>query len=211
MHAILNDGMIVDVEMQIRDRHNIVTRSTFYASKKLSMTAEKGQKYETIKKVIMVNILDYEFLPFEEYVSDTVTVLSQHREYEVTDEMKLYFIELPKFRRQRPDMNEKINQWLAFIDDKDKELVEMAESKNKVLKRARLEMDYLTGDAEIKRLEYLRDKWERDYKSDVYWERREGAKEAQTEIAKKMLDKGKAMEEIIEMTGFTKQEIEKLK
>ena len=29
-------------------------------------------------------------------------------------------MELPKFRRAYPDMNEKINQWLAFIDDYDK-------------------------------------------------------------------------------------------
>lgn len=165
-----------------------------YASKKLSMATEKG----------------------EEYVLDTVTVLRQHREYEVTDEMKMYFIELPKFRRQRPDMNKKINQWLAFIDDRDKELVEMAESKNKILKKARLEMDYLTGDAEAKRLEYLRDKWERDYKSDMHWERNEGKKEgmkegekkAQLEIAKKMLMKGKSIEEIMEITGLKAEEIE---
>ncbi len=31
-------------------------------------------------------------------------------------------------------MNKKINQWIAFIDDEDKELSEMAEKNNKVLK-----------------------------------------------------------------------------
>lgn len=87
----------------------------------------------------------------------------------------------------------------------------MAESKNKVLKKARLEMDYLTGDAETKRLEYLRDKWERDYKSDMRWERNEGIKvgikQAQLEIVKKMLAKGKSIEEIIEITELEPEEV----
>ena len=59
-------------------------------------------------------------------------------------------------------MNEKINQWLAFIDDNNKELVNMAENKNETLKKARIEMNYLTGDAEVRRLAELREKWEMD-------------------------------------------------
>ena len=65
-------------------------------------------------------------------------------------------------------MNDKLNQWLAFIDDNDEELVAMAVSKNRVLKRAQKEMEYLTGDAELERLEFLKDKWERDYNSGIY-------------------------------------------
>lgn len=115
-------------------------------------------------------------------MSKTTIVLEQHREYEVIDKLEWYFIELPKFRRHNPDMNEKINQWLAFIDNQDKELMKMAENKNQVLKRARLEMDYLTGDEEIQRLEYLREKWRMDYNSGIDWAK----KESKIEIAKAM-------------------------
>ena len=51
---------------------------------------EEGTDYGNIKKVILINILDYEFLPFEEYVSNTVMVLDKHREYEMTDKIKFY-------------------------------------------------------------------------------------------------------------------------
>ncbi len=185
----------------------------------MSMVTEKGEKYDEIKKVVMVNILNYEFLPYDECVSDTVIVLNEHREYEVIEKMKWYFIELPKFRRKKPDMNKKINQWLAFIDNKDKELVKMAESKNKVLKRARLEMDYLTGNEEIQRLEYLREKWRMDYNSGIDCVekagmakgKKAGMKQAQLEIARKLLSMGKSVAEIIEITGLKKEEIESLK
>lgn len=57
-------------------------------------------------------------------------------------------------------LNIKINQWLVFLDDSDKEAVKMAERKNNTLKKARKEIDYLTGDDAIRRLADLREKWE---------------------------------------------------
>ena len=40
----------------------------------------------------MINILDYEMLGFDEYISKTVIVLDKHREYEVLKGIKWYFI-----------------------------------------------------------------------------------------------------------------------
>ncbi len=170
----------------------------------------------------MINILDYEMLGFEEYVSDTAIVLNKHREYEVLKGIKWYFIELPKFRRKNPDMNDSLNQWLAFIDDYDKGLVKVAEEKNKTLKKAREEMNYLTGDAEMQRLAELREKWEMDYnsaKASGFSDGREegrkegievGRKQRELEIAKKLLKKNTSIEEIIEITGLTKEEINQI-
>ncbi len=119
LQATLSDGTIVSIEMQVKNRGNIEDRTAFYSAHVLSRETEKGTPYEEIKQVIMVNILNYNLLDVEEYVSETVTVLDKHRDYEVIDLMKYYFIELPKFRKQNPDMNDKLNQWLAIIDDTD--------------------------------------------------------------------------------------------
>ena len=73
----------------------------------------------------MINILGYNFLKVKDYISETAIVLEKHRDYEVLTGLKWYFIELPKFRKQNPDMNEKINQWLAFIDDYNKEMIKV--------------------------------------------------------------------------------------
>ena len=112
-------------------------------------------------------------------------------------------------------MSEKINQWLAFIDDEDKEWVDMAVKNNKVIKKAQSEVDYLTGDPELRRLAELQEKWawdEQFFKRMAEKEgREEGRKEANIEIAKKLLKKGMSIEEIVEITGLTKEEIEKLK
>ena len=129
-----------------------------------------------IKSIEVREEVNLERLSKEEkdYISETTIVLEKHRDYEVLSGLKWYFIELPKFRKQNPDMNEKINQWLAFIDDYNKEMVKVAEEKNDKLKKARIEMNYLTGDAEVRRLAELREKWETDRISAINHATRKG-------------------------------------
>lgn len=211
IQAILNDRVIVNIELQIQNERNIRERTTLYSSKVLAREVSRGTKYEDVKQVIMVNILDYELLGFEEYISETAIVLDKHREYEVLKGIKWYFIELPKFRRAHPDMSEKINQWLAFIDDYDKEAIELAEKNNKTLERAKFEMNYLTGDAAVRRLAELRKKWDMDWNSDMYWARKDGREEATKEIVKRLLKENMDIETIIRITQLSKEEIEKIK
>ena len=55
---------------------------------------------------------------------DTVKVLNNHRDYQVNSIMKEYYIQLPKFREEKRDMDNHLNQWLAVIDDTDKGEIE---------------------------------------------------------------------------------------
>ena len=50
----------------------------------------------------------------------------------------------------------------------------MAEEKNKTLKKAREEMEYLTGDEEVKRLAELREKWDMEYELSMKYARKQG-------------------------------------
>ena len=215
LQATLNDGIIVNIELQIENKHNIEGRTTFYSAKVISMETERGTEYKDINQVVMINILDYEMFDFGEYISETAIVLDKHREYEVLKGIKWYFIELPKFRKMHPDMNDKVNQWLAFIDDYDKGMIKMAEEKNPTLKKARREMEYLTGDEAVKRLAFLREKWEMDRVSDINHAKREGKAEGkienQKQIVKEMLKRKMSIELISEITKLPKEEIEKLK
>ena len=211
IQAELNNGIIVDIEMQLKDEKDIDKRTTYYAGKLLSKETKRGIEYKDIKQVIMINILNYEMLGFDEYVSETVTVLDKHRDYEIIKGIKWYFIELPKFRKTNPDMNEKLNQWLAFIDDYDRGLIEMAKKNNETIQKAKIEMDYLTGDEEVKRLAELREKWEMDYNSAISYAKEEGLKQGKIEIVKKLLKLNTTIDDIQNITGITKEEIIKIK
>ena len=214
LQAKLNDGVIVNIELQMRNYFNIEERTTLYSSKVISRETERGSSYNNISKVIMINILGYNLLEFDEYISDTVIVLNKHRDYEMLKGIKWYFIELPKFRKQNPDLNKKINQWLVFLDDSDQEAVKMAERKNDTLKKARKEIDYLTGDDAVRRLADLREKWEMDYVTGIECAeekgRKQGEKENKRKIAKKLLKMGMEITKISEVTGLSDEEIRKL-
>ena len=223
LQATLNDGIIVNIVLQMNNNFNIEERTTLYSSKVNSRDAKRGSDYSDINKVIMINILGYNLLDVEEYISETVIVLDKHRDYEVLKGIKWYFIELPKFRKKNPDMYDKIDQWICFIDDSNKEAVKMAESKNVVLKKARKELDYLTGDAAVRRMAELREKWEMDEiavkKNAERIGREEGRIEGNVEgrmaekkeTARKLLLKNMKIEEIIEITGLTEEEIKEIK
>ena len=227
IEAILDDGIVVDIEMRVDDKHNIVAKAVFYDTKQITRLMLEGEEYENIKKIMMINILNDELFLFEDYISKTVTVMDHHREYVVIDAMEWCFIELPKFRRSQPNMEKKVNQWLAIIDDVDEELIEMAEEKNQLLRKVRAEFVELSGDEETRRLEELKDKWVRDYKSGVSYARQEGMQEGlehgiekgikegeknnSLEIAKEMLENGEEVEKIEKYTKLTKEEIEKLR
>ena len=103
----------------------------------------------------------------------------------------------------------------------------MAEEKNKVIKEAKKEVEYLTGDEEVQRLAELREKWEMDRNSEIGQAKKEGIeegkaegkeegkaegkKEEKLEIAQNMLKDGMNLEIVMKYTGLTKEEVLNLK
>ena len=226
LQAKLNDGIIVNIELQMNNNYNIEERTTLYSSKINSKEVRRGTDYKKIDKIIMINILGYNLLDFDEYISETVIVLDKHRDYEILKGIKWYFIELPKFRKKNPNPNDKMDQWICFIDDSNKEAIKMAENKNKVLKKARKELEYLTGNDAVRRMAELREKWEMDEalvkkyaeeqgrkigeKIGKKIGEKKGEKKKQIEIAKNLLKIGMEISRIVEVTGLDKEEIEKI-
>ena len=65
----------------------------------------------------------------------------------------------------------------------------MAEEKNKTLKKAKFEMDYLTGDEEVRRIAELHEKWEMDYISGMNYAKRQGLEEGKKKEKKNLNSK----------------------
>lgn len=137
--------------MQLRDNKNMDKRSEFYGGKLIAEQMAKNEDYITLKPVILINILNYNMLELPEYCTKTVTVADKHREYEIIKDITYYFIELPKFRKERPRLANKLECWLALIDGKG-ELIEMAKEKDKIIKEAVEELEELLANEEVREL-----------------------------------------------------------
>lgn len=176
IQATLNDGMIVNIEMQVDDKKNIEQRNDIYEAKTVLRHFLRGEKYQEAKEVVAIYILDYNLFGFDEYILDTVKVLNNHRDYQVNSITKEYYIQLPKFREANLDMNNRLNQWLAIIDDTDRGKIEMAKAKNDIIKEAEVEIKYFTASEEAQYLADMRDLWESDVNSRLYDAKEEGLK-----------------------------------
>ena len=95
----------------------------------------------------------------------------------------------------------------------------MAVKENEKIAKASQEWEYLRGDEAVKRMAFLKEKWERDWNSsmrsakEIGMEKgiKEGKKEGIRAVAIKMLLKEIDKEIIAEVTNLTLEEIEKIK
>jgi predicted transposase/invertase (TIGR01784 family) len=205
--ATLNTGIKVNIEMQIVDNHNTIERSVFYETGLFHENLQKKEDYIQIPKSIGIWILNYDIFndgPFHE-------IARLKREYQntlLTDKLEIHYIQLPKFQKNCKKISNKLDEWLTFISNEN--LEEMSMIKNKYVKKAEEELEYLNGDAAERRLAELREKAIRDEAAAMAGARRRGIEEGSKQIAKKMLEKGTDINFISEVTGLTKEEIENL-
>ena len=85
---------------------------------------------------------------------------------------------------------------------------------NKDIKEAKEELERISQDDILRRMAFKAELERMDHAQLMYEAKRdgkkEGAKEKQIQIAKNMLKKGMNVSDIIEITGLTKEEVEKL-
>ena len=234
VRAELNGDEITEVEMQVQDQHNIDKRSPTYLTKIYSDQLKEGEQYIEVKKVVVINILNFDYYKRNSYHSVARMMFEESKENEKVDlgyivedkyatkDLEMHFIELPKFRKKDPDVSNKLEQWLCLIcDEEDK--IEMAKSKNEEIEKAKKELEKLAMNPEDRELYELRLKAIRDEMNIRYSGyidgmaegeakgRAEGKNERNIEIAKNMLKENVNIQFISKMTGLNLEEIEKLK
>ena len=210
--ATLNDSTRVNIEMQVKDYYNTIDRSVFYGTGIYHENLNRGQDYLEMPKSISIWITDYDVFeegPFHERAR-------LKRDYEnvvLTDKLEIHYIQLTKFKEKCKRISNKLEQWLTFIKNENVEEIRMID--NKLVQKAEDEFEYLTGDAETRRLAELREKAIRDEAAGLKSARRKGIEEGiekqKIETAKKMLAEKIDIELIMKITELTKEEIEKLK
>ena len=136
----------------------------------------------------------------------------------LTDVLEFYIIEIPKAREiLKKDPNNKLAQWVMFLDNPNESEVSKIMNENEEIKEAMSELEKISKDKELKRVAELREKAIRDEKNGLRHAREDGLKEGlermketEIKIAKKLKEKNLSINEIIEITGLTKEEVEKL-
>ena len=221
----LEDGVKMNMEMQVPYFEYWANRVLFYVSKIYTGQIQKGDDYDKLQKCIHVSILDFIHFPQDNRCYRKITLCDVETGEQYTDLMELHVLELKKLPPE--DQNEDgVIRWMRFLGGKSrKEFEDMAE-KDEYIKEAYEDLKKLSLD-EQKRLEYeVRQKAIRDHNSQMKSAERRGEKrgieigekrgiEIGTQSTLKRLvranaESGKSLEEIAEFLELDLSEVQRL-
>ena len=208
--AEINKKELINIEIQNRKDYNIIKRGQAHASKIYYNSLGEGFNYHLAKKTIIIWILDYDIFPNGPYHETSQTVRTSNGEI-ISDDITYHYIQLEKFYNQVKEIITPEEQWLAYLSCQlnQKEL-EGVFAMNENIRDVDKLAEEVLKDKELweaindkimeKNLENLKLEYAHD----------EGEQQKAIQIAKKMKASNKPIEEIIEFTELTKEEIEKL-
>ena len=223
--AEINENTIIDVELQVGNTTSIERRLVVYNAKLIAGEIKVSEKYQKAKDTIVICIMNDNVIKRNAYLSLAMLKYEKTEEiryvdmkYEkeeeyLTDMVKYYIIELPKFKKKKPKVADLLEKWLYVIGG-DRKMMEECKKENEEIKEAVEQLTQMSADEYERELYEIRERSRLTYNTEMYEARRkgieEGKKQDRKEIAKKMKEKGTDITYIIEITGLTEEEIKEL-
>jgi len=207
--AVDNNGVWYDIEIQIAEQGYYDRRAFYYWSKVFTDQIESGDDFELLKKTIGINILDFNYLPEEDYHNE-YRVYNTRTKREFSNIFEMHFIELGKFNKDLKDIKTSLDRWVVFLNkayeyDKDRIPDELAQ--DSTIKKAIEKLDVMSLDKEEREI-YENDlKRLRIYKADIKTAERKGERKKALEIASKLREQGMDLVAISAITGLSEEEI----
>ena len=188
------DDKLIDIEVQINNKDSYRKRALYYWSKMYAETIEEGETYETLKKCIVVNLLDFKLLPETDKYHSIFRIKDIQDNYELVEDLEIHYIELPKFKEQKSiKLMGDLEKWLVFIkeagNESKQEVVSNICKESEVIDMASKMLETLSKDEAARQRYYQREKWLLDKKSEVKYQQIQ--MERVIKQAKEEVEKGK--------------------
>jgi predicted transposase/invertase (TIGR01784 family) len=223
-----SNGKIIDVEIQVHNIPQIRERIMFYSAKMITEQIDKGEEYNKIKRVITILITDYVLIKENNAYHNRYTLYDCNTGSQFTDLIEVDTLELPKI--PLIDDNTSLITWLKFIKSETEEELAVLEQVSPEMKKAVEIVRLISSDEDIRALDEAREKARRDWYSQMDGARQEGMEkgiqkgiqkgmqqgmqqgiqEGLATVAKTMISKKKSVEEIVELTGLSINDIHNL-
>ncbi len=202
------------VELQKAKQNYFKERTIYYSTFPIREQAEKGEWNYNLKAVYCIGILDftfddYETEPEKSEVVHTIKLKNQHGKT-FYDKLTFIYLEMPNFKKTESELKTRLDKWLYFIKHLEDfqtiptiiadEVFSQAFEKAELAKFGQDELANYENSLKIYR----------DLKGVIDTAFDEGKLERSNEIAKSAKQMGLNIEDIIKLTGLTKEEIERL-
>jgi predicted transposase/invertase (TIGR01784 family) len=207
--AITSEGEHVNIEVQLKDLHNMARRSLFYWSQNFNRSIIAGQEYNELPNVIAINIVNFDYIPLDDFHTVFHMREDKHTDYILTEAIEIHFINMIKYRKvkNKDFKNNLLERWLAFLDEKTPEdTLQEVMKMDATIQHTAEKMEFLSSDKEVLRLYQLRNMGLSDITSAV----NTGIKQNTLEIAKNALRAGATIDFVKTITGLDTETIKKV-
>ncbi|SFT24519.1 Rpn family recombination-promoting nuclease/putative transposase, partial [Bacillus sp. 103mf] len=107
--ATLDNGTQVNIEIQLRNTHDMVKRSLYYWSKLYTSQMQEGMPYRSLRKTITINLLDFILFSHDDSFHTIGQLWNAKTQQILSDDIEIHFVEIPKLVKQWRE--EKVNPW----------------------------------------------------------------------------------------------------
>jgi len=207
-------GRWYDIEIQVKEQKFYGKRAIFYLSEIYSNQLNEKDSYDKLRKTIIISILDFDyFLNDKRYFRRCCYKdFDTDQLYPELDFADLYFVELRKFDNELKNIKTTLDRWITFLNKateydnenlpnelKDPEIIQAMNTIETMSLNAK-EREYYESEKKVMR--------DRDAVMQTAVEN--AIDNTKLEIAKSLKLKNIPTEIIIETTGLTKEQIDKL-
>jgi predicted transposase/invertase (TIGR01784 family) len=200
------DGQRLDLEIQVDDEGDYPERALYYWAREYSSALKSGDDYLFLPKTIVISIVAFEMFDCEEFHSE-FRPLEVKRHTPLTDRMNLRFFELPKLPKTVGKEN-RLELWLSlFRANTEEELAEIEALGVPELEQVITAYRQVTVTPEFMEMERLREK-ARSNEASVL---RHARQVRNVEIARNALSKNMSVADVADITGLTREEVERLR
>ncbi len=208
------EGKLINVEMQLFNKYDNEKRTLYYWSKQYAGQLEEGQSYKRLRKCVTINILNFSILPNYRYHS-VFHLREDHSGITLIDDIEIHIMELSKLNTQNIPNEGGLLNWLLFLKSEDTTNWEVLKVNEPALGKAMTALEYLSQDAEARRLYEMRQKALHDEASMLEGARTEGESignlKGKMEVAANLINMGMDVPAVSKATGLPVEELNKLK
>ena len=198
------------IEMQVAEVEGFDKRVLYYASKSYSAQIERGDQYQKLNPTYFIGILDFEVTQNKNYISRHKIIDVETNESYIKD-IEFNFIELPKFTKSASELESIIDQWVYFIKNAESLEVIPENLNDEGLKLAYEDADkHNWTKAELEAYDYVLMR-EQDDRGRLSFAIKKEKEQNKIEFAKKLIQDNQSTSKIVEYTGLTAEQVEKLR
>ena len=199
-------GNQYNIEMQLTDQVYYNQRALYYWSKLYTSQLQEGDAFNTLKKTISINILNFNYFDAEPNYHNIFKILhiNSHKSY--FEDLELHFIELNKVDDNLAHIKTTLDRWVNFLKKAhryDKNTFPRELSKIPAIKKAFLSLNTLSLDKDEREIYEARLKWLRDENAALQKAHEKGELSGIMRVAKKQLQRGVPIESLAEDTGLS--------